>query len=47
MEEVKDLLGTPKALKVRENPSQGRFFVDGLSKTPVTTYNGLHHQQHT
>ena len=41
MEEVKDLLGSSKALRVRENPAAGRFFVDGLSKAPVTSYSRL------
>ena len=46
MEQVEDLLSDPKlrkkgGLKVRQNPKLGRFYVDGLSKVPVASYEEI------
>eukprot|EP00041_Stephanoeca_diplocostata_P034784 m.1203739 g.1203739 ORF g.1203739 m.1203739 type:complete len:1155 (-) comp24579_c0_seq15:3325-6789(-) len=46
MEQVEDLLADPKlrkkgGLKVRQNPKLGRFYVDGLSKVPVASYEEI------
>lgn len=46
MEQVEDLLADPKlrkkgGLKVRQNPQLGRFYVDGLSKIPVSSYDEI------
>ena len=45
MEAVADLLvkgsGPKGGLKVRQNPKLGKFFVQGLSKVPVSTYKEI------
>jgi hypothetical protein len=44
MEQVADLVSNNKVkggLKVRQNPKLGRFFADGLSRTPVTSFEEI------
>ena len=46
MEAVADLLvakgsGSKTGLKVRQNPKLGRFFVQGLSKVPVSSFKEI------
>eukprot|EP00041_Stephanoeca_diplocostata_P027951 m.780255 g.780255 ORF g.780255 m.780255 type:complete len:618 (-) comp23280_c2_seq22:1699-3552(-) len=42
MEHVTDLLGdAKKSLKVRENPKKGRFFVDGLKRVAVASFEEI------